>query len=76
MPEATGEATAKPTFDFLRRSRGKRMIIETTAVQPALQTERYAGILEEVYNGSLLIRPDSGRLVLLYKHAIVSVSEG
>ncbi len=62
-------------FDFLEESLGKRVIIETSAPQPPLQPERYAGTLEEVYDDSLLIRPDNGRLVLIYKHAVVSISE-
>jgi hypothetical protein len=78
MPEATEGASTgatQATRDFLSRSRGARVIIETTVSQPTLQLERYAGVLEEAYDDSLLIRPDSGRHVLLYKHAIVSVSE-
>ncbi len=74
MAEATGMAT-RTEFDFLAESHGKRVIIETSAPQPPLQPERYAGTLEEVYDDSLLIRPDNGRLVLIYKHAIVCVSE-
>ena len=69
-------ATAKRTeFDFLAQSHGKRVIIETAIPHATLQTERFGGVLEEVYEDSLLIRPDNGRLVLVYKHAIVSVSE-
>ncbi|MGZ3599676.1 MAG: hypothetical protein ACXVCO_06560 [Ktedonobacterales bacterium] len=65
----------RPTPDFLARMHGKRIVIETRAMQPTLQPERYAGILEEAYDDSLLIRPDNGRLVLVYKHAILSVTE-
>lgn len=74
---AESETTAtEPKIDFLAMARGKRVIIEThVPQQPTLQPERYAGILEEVYNDSLLVRPDSGRLVLVYKQAIVSVSQ-
>ncbi len=61
--------------DFFARMHGKRVVVETRAVQPGLQPERYAGDLEETYDDSLLIRPDNGRLVLIYKHAIQSVSE-
>lgn len=69
-------ATAKRAeFNFLEQSHGKRVIIETAIPHATLQTERYGGVLEEVYEDSLLIRPDNGRLVLVYKHAIVSVSE-
>lgn len=75
MAGATKAPERRPTFDFLATWQGKRVIVETSAVQPALQPERYAGALEEIYDDSLLIRPDSGRLVLVYKHAIVSVSE-
>lgn len=75
MAGAMKAAERRPTFDFLATWHGKRVIIETSAAQPALQPERYAGTLEEIYDDSLLIRPDSGRLVLIYKHAIVSVSE-
>lgn len=75
MAGATTAPERKPKFDFLATWHGKRVIIEISAMQPALQPERYAGTLEEVYDDSLLIRPDSGRLVLVYKHAIVSVSE-
>ncbi len=67
-------ATHAP-FDFLAQSRGKRVIVETAALQPSLQVERYSGTLEEVYDDSLLIRPESGRRVLIFKHAIVNVSE-
>jgi len=74
MAEATG-AAAWAKFDFLAESHGKRVIIETSAPQPSLPSERFVGTLEEVYDDSLLIRPDNGRLVLVYKHAIVSVSE-
>jgi hypothetical protein len=74
--ETTRKTAPRAQFDFLMHSLGKRVVVETTAVQPALQTERYSGTLEEVYDDSLLIRPDSGRLVLIYKHAIVHVSEG
>lgn len=74
--EAQRTTASRTTFDFLAQSRGKRVIIETAALQPALsQAERYSGTLEEVYDDSLLIRPDSGRRVLIYKHAIVNVSE-
>lgn len=63
-------------IDFLAMKRGKRVVIQThVPQQPTLQPERYAGILEEVYDDSLLIRPDSGRLVLVYKRFIASVSE-
>ena len=62
-------------FDFLAESHGKRVIIETTATQSTLQPERYAGVLEEVYDDSLLIRPYNGRLTLIYKQAIVSVTQ-
>ncbi len=65
----------QPKFDFLARMHGKRVVIETRAAQPTLQPERYAGDLEEAYDDSLLIRPDNGRLVLVYKHAIQSVTE-
>jgi len=74
MAEAT-EATARIRFDFLAQSQGKRVIVETVAPRASLQAERYGGVLEEVYDDSLLLRPDNGRLVLLYKHAIVSVSQ-
>ncbi len=73
--EAPRKTAARDKFDFLAQSLGKRVIIETAAQQPSLQVERYSGTLEEVYDDSLLIRPDSGRRVLIYKHAIVNVSE-
>lgn len=74
MAEAATTVT-QPELDFLAMARGKRVSVETYVPQNALQAERYTGILEAVYNDSLLIRPDSGRLVLVYKQAIVSVSE-
>jgi hypothetical protein len=74
MAEAT-EAAARIKFDFLAESRGKRIIIETFAPQSQFQPEQYVGILEEIYDDSLLVRPDNGRLVLIYKHAAVSVSQ-
>ena len=74
MADATTTAR-RATFDFLEQSHGKRVVVETAVPHPPLQTERYGGVLEEVYDDSLLIRPDNGRLVLIYKHAIVSVTE-
>ena len=68
-------AARRATFDFLEQAHGKRVVVETAIPRPPLQTERFGGVLEEVYDDSLLIRPDNGRLVLIYKHAIVSVSE-
>ncbi len=65
----------QPKFDFLAQMHGKRVVIETHTTQPTFQPERYAGVLEDTYDDSLLIRPDNGRLVLVYKQAIVSVSE-
>lgn len=69
------EAATRAKFDFLTESQGKRVIVTTTASLGSLQVERYGGTLEEVYGDSLLIRPDNGRLVLIYKHAIASVTE-
>lgn len=66
---------AQTRFDFLAESLGKRVIVETSAQVGALQVERFGGALEEVYEDSLLLRPDNGRRVLIYKHAIVSVTE-
>jgi hypothetical protein len=74
MAESTISLT-RGKFDFLTMSLGKRVVVQTQTSQPTLQPERYAGILEAAYDDSLLIRPDSGRLVLIYKHAIVCVSE-
>ncbi len=74
MPDGTG-TIPRGDLDFYGAVRGKRVVIETLAMQPALQPERYSGTLVEAYDNGLLIRPDSGRLVLIYKHAIVSVSE-
>lgn len=68
-------SVTQPQFDFLARMHGKRVVIETRATQSTLQPERFAGDLEEAYDDSLLIRPDNGRLVLIYKHAILSVTE-
>ncbi len=73
--EAPKKMATSASFDFLAQSRGKRVIIEAASLQPSLQVERYSGTLEEVYDDSLLIRPDSGRRVLVFKHAIVNVSE-
>lgn len=74
-----GDTIPRSGGDFYESLRGKRVFIETLGMQVlgqvATQPERFAGILEDVTTDGILIRPDSGRLTLIFKHAIVSVSE-
>jgi hypothetical protein len=61
--------------DFYTAMHGKRIIIDTLPVATGGPPPRYAGTLEAVYDDSLVIRPDNGRLVLIFKHAMMGVSE-
>lgn len=76
---AESDMMPRGTLDFYDQFQGKRVIIETLAMQAISQTsaqpERFVGVLEGVNPDGILIRPDNGRLVLVFKHAILSVSE-
>ena len=73
------DITTRAGEDFYSRLRGKRIVIETLGTrisgQAATQPERFAGVLEDANTDGILIRPDNGRLTLIFKHAILSVSE-
>lgn len=79
MMAVHGDTIPRSGADFYDSLRGRRVVIETLGMQHigqiATQPERFAGILEDVTTDGILIRPDSGRLTLIFKHAIMSVSE-
>ena len=76
---AQGDTMSRTGRDFYDRLRGKRVVIETLGMQVSgqamLQPERFAGVFEDVNTDGILIRPDNGRLTLIFKHAILSMSE-
>lgn len=76
---AQGDTLSRTDRDFYDRLRGKRVVIETIGTQVSgqgtLQPERFTGVLEGVNVDGILIRPDNGRLTLIFKHAILSMSE-
>lgn len=76
---AHAATTSRTDVDFYDRFRGKRVVIETLGMQVSgqavLQPERFAGIFEDANAEAILIRPDNGRLTLIFKHAILNVSE-
>ncbi|HEU5349203.1 MAG TPA: hypothetical protein VFU63_11385 [Ktedonobacterales bacterium] len=74
-----GDIMPHAGMTFYDRLRGKRVIVETLGMQVSgqgiVQPERFAGVLEDINTDGLLLRPDNGRLTLIFKHAILCVSE-
>ncbi|MGE5334613.1 MAG: hypothetical protein ACM3N4_07935 [Nitrososphaerota archaeon] len=66
-------------FRIYNQLRGKRVVIETLGMlvsgQATLQPERFTGVFEDVNTDGIMIRPDNGRLTMIFKHAILSMSE-